>query len=580
LAPEADDDCWHQVYLPHDWRDEKIEFQHGWYAFDLSLNVPPNRLWTLYIPRVTSNVLASLNGEAIGHGGRLEDPVARNWSRPLRFSIPSGILLHGDNRFSLHVKSAPGSPGYLGVFYLGPEEILRPVYKRNYGFRIDMVENINFSLILLAVLILGFWIKYPSDQMYVWFAVICFTWALHNLNLLVVEIPVSTRIWETFRHLTLGWFVVFLVFGMNRYLHRQYDVVERIAVICALLGSAVMVAIPNDDTFTWYTEAIWLNATLSLGAYPAYRALHTWWCTWNPEYLLGICAGTPMFLAGFHDALRANGLVSREQGFFIQYTAPILLLGFMVVLLIRFVRALNESEALTQSLELRVEKKRLELKANYQRLNKMERAQALAGERERIMRDMHDGVGGQLVSALAISESRDLPASQLQGLLSSALLDLRLMIDSLDQNDGDLVSLLGTVRSRMQPALDQSGITIRWEVDDLPALSQLGPDRSLQILRILQEAITNVIKHAQATTLRIATGETQSTIFVEIADDGIGFDDTAAHGRGLHNMRYRANLANAEIKIDSSSQGTSLRVILPFNDTIPNSGDSDSMPAL
>lgn len=303
-----------------------------------------------------------------------------------------------------------------------------------------------------------------------------------------------------------------------------------------------------------------------------------WWRTWNPEYFIGICGGTPILLAGLHDTARANGLADRDHGLFIQYSAPILLLGFTIVLLIRFARALNDSEALNQSLELRVEEKRQELETNYKRLNKLERSQALAGERERIMRDMHDGVGGQLVSALAMTETKDLPANQLQGLLNHALLDLRLMIDSLDENDGDLVSLLGTLRSRMQPALDQSGITVQWEVKDLPAIAQLGPDRSLQILRILQEAITNVIKHANASTLRIATGETASNVFVEIADDGGGFDGSPASGRGLHNMRYRANQANATIDIETGSQGTCVRVVIPLDepnkDAIPNSGDT------
>ncbi|MFK7975507.1 MAG: sensor histidine kinase [Halioglobus sp.] len=574
--PAADDPCWTQTYLPHDWRQSEVDTQHGWYTFDLELNVPPNRLWMMYLPRVTSNVLAELNGEAIGHGGRFEEPVARNWARPLSFSIPSGILRNGVNRFSLYVAPALGSPGYLGPIYLGPQELLTPAYNRNHALRVGSVESINFSLVLVAFLILGHWITRPMDKLHVWFAAMSLAWALHNLNLIVVEIPVSTRLWETFRHLTLGWFVVFLVLAMHRYIDEEHPIIERIVVVVALVASLLLIIMPNDEAFIWYAERIWLTTTAALGAYPAFRVLQAWWRSWNPEYFIGMCAGSPILLAGLHDTLRANGWLPREHGFFIQYTAPILLLGFTVVLLIRFARALNDSEALNQSLELRVEKKREQLEENYKQLASLERSQALASERERIMRDMHDGVGGQLVSALAMSESETLPANQLQGLLNDALLDLRLMIDSLDEVDGDLVSLLGTLRSRMQPALDQSGIQVHWEVQDIPAIAELGPDRSLQIMRILQEAVTNVIKHSKATNVHMRTGETNGDVYIEIKDDGKGFEGNAGRGRGLHNMQYRAKNAGAKIDIETGNNGTSVKIIVPKEESIPNTGDTDN----
>ena len=572
--PAAPDPCWKRAYLPHDWRQSGIDAMEGWYSFYLELNVPPNRLWSMYLPRVTSNVLARLNGEAIGHGGRFDDPVARNWSRPLMFSIPSGILQNGSNRFSLYVKAAPGSPGYLGPVYLGPEESISPFYERNHALRIDLVESINFSLLLVAFLILGLWLTRPKDKLNLWFAVMSLIWAAHNLNLIVVEIPVSTRTWETFRHLTLGWFVVFLVLAMHSYIEEEYPRTERFIIACAVVLSLLMLLMPTTEGFLWYAEKIWLPSIAVLGAYPAYRVLSAWWRSWSPVYFIGMCGGNPILIAGLHDLLRVNGFVPREHGFFIQYTGPILLLGFIVVLLIRFARALNDSEALNLSLERRVEAKRVELEENYQRLNRLERSQALAGERERIMRDMHDGVGGQLVSALAISENSEAPASQLQGLLHDALLDLRLMIDSLDENDGDLVSLLGTLRSRMQPALDQGGIKVHWEVRDLPAIAQLGPDRSLQIMRILQEAVTNVIKHAAADNLYIRTGETDDAVYVEIRDDGKGISKSSGKGRGLQNMQYRAGHAGARIDIATGAGGTRVQVLVPHENTIPNSGDT------
>ncbi len=577
-APNAESNCWQSVYLPHDWQKSGYEELHGWYRFGLELKVPPNRLWSIYLPRVTSNALVKINGEFVGHGGRFEDPVARNWSRPLNFSIPSGILRNGENSFSIYVKAAPGSPGYLGRIHLGPEEAIRPAYQRNHGFRVDTVESINFSLVLVAILILGHWATRPRDMLHVWFASLAILWALHNLNLLVVEIPFSVRAWETLRHLTLGWFIVVLIFCMHAFIGVDGKRIERIVAAVMAFASIAMLLMPAEASFVWYSEHVFLRICTLLGIYPAYRVLQRWWETWNPEYLIAIFAGTPILLAGVHDLARVSGYVSRENGFFIQYSAPILVLGFTIVLLIRFARALNESEALNLSLERRVESKRIELENNYTRLAELERSQTLAAERERIMRDMHDGVGGQLVSALALSQSTTTSTQEIQSLLSDALLDLRLMIDSMEQNDGDLVSLLGSIRSRMQPALAKEGIEVIWDVRDIPVISQLSADRSLQILRILQESITNAIRHSKATQLRISTGSNENVVYMEISDDGIGFDPTSLGkkrgGRGLENMKHRARMASTQLTVDSAPSGTTVRVTLPIGDTIPNVGDT------
>ena len=79
------------------------------------------------------------------------------------------------------------------------------------------------------------------------------------------------------------------------------------------------------------------------------------------------------------------------------------------------------------------------------------------------------------------------------------------MIDSLDDVEQDLVVALGLLRNRVQPQLDAAGIVLEWDVDELPALPGLGPARVLHVLRILQEVITNCIRHSGARVLTVHT---------------------------------------------------------------------------
>jgi len=560
---------WREVRLPHDWQDAEVDSRQGWYALEIGFKVPPNRLWGIYLPRVTSNVLAYINGKAVGRGGRFRDPVARNGNRPLYFSIPNSFLTSGANRIVLHVKTAAGKHGYLGPVYLGADETLRPVFERLFYLRVNVVEITTASLVLVAVLMLGVWSVRRGDSLALWFALICIAWAVHNLNLLVVEIPVSIRAWECLRYLSVGWFAVLLIIFMRRMLGLQHRKLEYAIFTVVFVASLALCSVTDIDSFFRFANQYWTPGALLLSVYTVTRIPVAWWKTRDTEYFVAMCAGFPVFLVGVHDWMHLNGYISHEHGLLLQYSAATLLLGFIVILLMRYARALTESENLMHTLEDRVEERGRQLESNYQELRKLEHDRVLSRERERIMRDMHDGVGGHLVSALAMAERTPLEAGRFRELLGNALMDLRLMIDSLDQTEGDLTAVLGMLRSRLHPVLEESGIEVRWEVRDIPAIPNPGPGRILQIMRILQEAITNVIKHADANVLVVETGQRDDAVFIEIRDDGKGLQDSRPGGRGLRNMYYRASQAGIDLDIEDTSPGTCIRLTVPLGTLDP-----------
>jgi signal transduction histidine kinase len=244
----------------------------------------------------------------------------------------------------------------------------------------------------------------------------------------------------------------------------------------------------------------------------------------------------------------------------------ILALGWLVVG--RLVDGLSDAERLNRDLERRVQEKHRELEANYQRLRSLEREQAVLDERDRIMGDMHDGMGAHLVSALALVESGHSTPVRVAEALRSALDDLRLMIASLEPVDEDLITALGAVRARLESRLERNGIRLEWQVVDLPAIPGFGPQRVLQLLRIVQEAITNVIKHARAGTVFVRTGtedgpDGAAGLFVEICDDGDGIDVTRPQGNGLANMARRAQALGGRLTLAAARPGTAVRLWLP-----------------
>ena len=177
------------------------------------------------------------------------------------------------------------------------------------------------------------------------------------------------------------------------------------------------------------------------------------------------------------------------------------------------------------------------------------------------MRDLHDGLGGQLVSALSQVNHYQISEPTLKQTLSDALLDLRLVIDSLDEDNSDLTTMLGMLRMRLEPQLRSSGITLGWKLIGDPEVDGFSHETSLHLLRIVQEAITNAIRHARCSEIQMSIRADAGEVTVCIADNGVGIGDAVA-GRGTGNMRRRAERIGAHLSIDSIEHGVKVQVRL------------------
>lgn len=180
-----------------------------------------------------------------------------------------------------------------------------------------------------------------------------------------------------------------------------------------------------------------------------------------------------------------------------------------------------------------------------------------ARQREQLMREMHDGLGSQLTTTLYAARREDTPREELATHLQETLQDLRLMMDSLQVFDGDVATLLGQLRYRMERRLQAAGLELVWQVDDLPDFPEMTPQDALNLQRIVQEALTNVIKHAQASRVTLSTQLVNNqALKICICDNGRGFNpEEASQGRGLDNLFHRASELGSQLKITTQPKG-------------------------
>ena len=131
----------------------------------------------------------------------------------------------------------------------------------------------------------------------------------------------------------------------------------------------------------------------------------------------------------------------------------------------------------------------------------------------------------------------------------------------------DELGLRTAIEALLERHREQNGFHIEGELvlPGPPAEEErLDGDLETAVYRLVQEALTNVAKHARASLVRVAVSEFDGVLLVEVQDDGAGFElDTVERGFGLAGMQERASLAGGTLSVDSSERGTLVTARLP-----------------
>lgn len=188
-------------------------------------------------------------------------------------------------------------------------------------------------------------------------------------------------------------------------------------------------------------------------------------------------------------------------------------------------------------------------------------------EAERILQDMHDGVGNQLLGLLMELRHGQVPTSRLVAGLQGALDDLRLIVDSLDSSERSLEVALAELRAMLEPRCQSGAVRLRWSVS-LPSQLVLSAATTLQLLRMLHELVSNATKHARTESIDVvvrAAEDVPGFLDVSVRDFGVGFDAEAPprSGRGLNNIRQRARRMRASVSFTRATPGTHVLVRIP-----------------
>lgn len=197
-----------------------------------------------------------------------------------------------------------------------------------------------------------------------------------------------------------------------------------------------------------------------------------------------------------------------------------------------------------------------------------------AQERERISREVHDCVGNSFAQAIFISDTinknTDNPnvlrySQNLKNILSTGLDNTRDLLWAVEKNENSLGNLISYICNKICVTTNsfESRCVSDSIEDDKILLSSIT---RLNIIRIIEEAAANIIKHAKASKLEITFVQSGQDFTITIKDNGIGFDvpkeNVSPNGYGLRNIRKRCDEIDAKLNIESSGAGTQITVRL------------------
>ena len=585
IPPPLDESLWVPAVLPDGQarppllrNDQTRELTLRWYRMDADAAALQHSPGAVGIERVVGGP-AVVWGRALSPGASwqlLHDnrPAwLTQWNRPILVKLPTEWAQAG-----VKFQIAVGVPTLSGINFgitplrVGPASALEWWHRKAMFWRTTAPLLISVCALLLGGFSVTLGRSITTQKSFYLFGIFTLAWAVRNLHYYVA--PPDTRLaYEWFWWLTnasLSWVMALSQIFTLRVAQLSWPRTER----CLLLFAA-SITVLTMPVWPLLAEVMVLQHLLNMIVALMVCAMTLWsaYRVSNTEFrwlAFTLLLGT---VFGVHDWLLVSGRLSPDRLYLLPFGCLFLVLVFQNFLAAQHVRALRALGVANEEQQRLLAAQRLELDHQHQLLTAIAREKAIADERKRLMRDMHDGLGASLLSSMAIVQSDPKPPEGLVQSLSDCMNELRSVIDSLEPGEEDVGTLLGKLRHRIGPSLELAGTEMHWQVEELPPLPWLNASRTLLLMRLLQEMFGNIIKHARARHVTVSAHAHNGQIVLQVQDDGVGFDASVtppASGRGLGNMRNRAQALGATLELHTApGQGVHWLLHLPLSNPNP-----------
>lgn len=586
-----DASAWEPVTLPDDWNLRWPGYSGWtWYRIDWQRQCPAvgsganadvaDRAIGLTLESVVMAGEVFINDHLIWRDAQLVEPLTRSWNMPRTWRLPEAILQDGVNTLWVRVVGvAQQTPG-LGFVHLGGAQAMQAkqedLWWRN---RTLFVVNIIVSTVL-GGLFFCIWVVRREQTTYGWYALMSLLWVLFICNVLLTSPwPFSETLpMARANSMALALYVACFCLFTWRFGEQSLPRVERALWVLSAAQLAMLALTPDATLDTALSVSILTSAAVFLTnclQFPVHA-----WRTRRPEHLMLAACLLIFFAVSVHDLLLMLKLIPHNHSY-TPFSSVVVTLCMSAILGLRHARNVRRIERFNQELADGIFQARHELATTLEREHALAMANTRLHERLQIAHDLHDGLGGSLVRMMAMVEQADRPLQGPQFLSMLKLLrdDLRQTIDS-GSSAGVKVPATpqewaAPLRHRFVQLFDELNLDSSWQ---FPPQWRVAPNplQCLALTRLVEEALTNVVKHSRARRVQLQLRQPEpDRLELCIEDDGAGFDVAAVRQAGvsvgMRSMHARIARVQGTLAITSAPGRTVLTAVLQLRPTAAQS---------
>ncbi len=551
------DDNWQSVTLPFKPHAENADFPYIWFRIPLT-QFGNTHFEAIYIANHAFDIEVYVNEQLVGEKHGPGNKYAMGWNIPLLFIIPD--YLNGQPPQHLLIKLRQGKHfTFLPEIYLGDAEVLTQRFNQRYFFQVKAAEWGWVASILLGLFSLFLWFKRKHDVQYLQFSVLCFSWSMVLLYMILPFSPLAPDKWLKWGYANADIAGVALFFFINRMMDFSHQQAEKILAIAMIVLIGTYSLLPIEHAFYVVGLAHVLALLFVLYALAKTCVLSIKEQNTVARTISAGGAGVSMVMA--YDiaafAFSHNNDIALPDFTVMQHGFLFLLVIFFMLLVQRFIGALEKSEELNNTLEEKVKQISEALGKSYKESRLLEISLSAENERQSIMRDLHDDIGAKLLSITSSSNS----AEQAE-LAREALISMKDMVSQANSLSNDINSTVITATTEMETRFENASIKVLLEADKTLDEIPVPPQTCYHLSRILREITTNILKHAKASEVFIRY-QFSDVLTFEIRDNGVGMNINTQSGNGLRNIQFRLQSINGSMQIHSEA-GVSISLTIPL----------------
>jgi len=578
---DGDDQDEAHLWLPYRW--DSWHADGGLALFDFELPaLPQAQGCALHIPRVGMQwrVFVGAKEQALTEVAAYwhTQPAAQGffYLRPVRIDLGKRIdCTQAGNRLRIEVKNVPYIIGGLSPVYYGLKAEIDGLHERSYFWKVTGVYVVVIVSFLLGFLGLWIWL-WGRDRLFLIYACSEILWALGMFMTLNTEAAFFLRFFYGFSMLALSGVAALLgcVFVINL-MGTWSQKWQRLLMLALLAIPALFIYSSMSNEYS-VGKTIWNSLVLGIAGL---TATTVWRAAFKHRSSLHIQAALSLLLSfagGGLDWWYANG-TDNFRGCIRWLPYTWLATGLLMAVLLgqRLRQAVKAQVEYESRLNQRLHEREAVL-ANLHAQDKIHAVESVSQqERLRILRDMHDGLGADLSGALMQAKALDKHQTQAVELVSQiqrALDHLKISIDTLQEDHGDIATIAGQLRHRMRQQFEVAGIGLAWHVQELPVITDWNAGKSKDLALLLYEAMANLLMHSGASQAYFEITQQDQAICIRLQDNGRGLPSTSANqdakrGHGLRSMQERAQRLNAQLSCHNSPQhgGVCMTLLIPLH---------------